>query len=347
MSSITINMNDAASMLNGLKALLPTLEKMVSATEPSLAAVTEKKRVGKPLTEEHKAKMKAGREAKKAEKAALATATATAPATAVAVVTEAEKPKRAGKPLTEEHKAKMMAGREAKQAEKAALATAVAAVTEAPSTATAVAEAEKPKRAGKPLTEEHKAKLKAGREAAKAKKEAEKAALATATATAVAAVTEAPSTATAVTEAEKPKRVGKPLTEEHKAKLKAGREAAKAKKEAEKTSLPVISEGEVSDSGSTGSKRGRPKGSKNKPKTEEEKAASKAKKLSKLELAASIPLPSSPVASPDDVISIKGRLFVVDSNNNAYTCIGTKERGEYVGRYDKNSQVIDDSLDAN
>ena len=165
-------------------------------------------------------------------------------------------------------------------------------------------------------------------------------------------------TATApVTEAEKPKRVGKPLTEEHKAKLKAGREAAKAKKEAEKAALttaptvvteaPKESEGELSDSGSAGSKRGRPKGSKNKPKTEEEKAASKAKKLSKLELAASIPLPSSPVASPENVISIKGRLFVVDSNNNAYTCIGTKERGEYVGRYDKNSQVIDDSLDAN
>jgi hypothetical protein len=169
----------------------------------------------------------------------------------------------------------------------------------------------------------------------------------------------------AVTEAEKPKRVGKPLTEEHKAKLKAGREAAKAKKEAEKAALapstalatvpaptvvteaPKESEGELSDSGSAGSKRGRPKGSKNKPKTEEEKAASKAKKLSKLELAASIPLPSSPVASPENVISIKGRLFVVDSNNNAYTCIGTKERGEYVGRYDKNSQIIDDSLDAN
>ena len=243
-------MNDAASMLNGLKALLPTLEKMVSATEPSLAAVTEKKRVGKPLTEEHKAKMKAGREAKKAEKAALALT----PSTVVAAV------------------------------------TATAPVTEA----------EKPKRVGKPLTEEHKAKLKAGREAAKAKKEAEKAAL-TATVPAPTVVTEA----------------------------------------------PKESEGELSDSGSAGSKRGRPKGSKNKPKTEEEKAASKAKKLSKLELAASIPLPSSPVASPENVISIKGRLFVVDSNNNAYTCIGTKERGEYVGRYDKNSQIIDDSLDAN
>jgi len=305
MSSITINMNDAASMLNGLKALLPTLEKMVSATQPSLAAVTEKKRVGKPLTEEHKAKMKAGREAKKAEKAALALtpSTALAALTAVAPVTEAEKPKRV---LTEEHLAKMKAGREAKKAEKAALATAPSTVveavtTEAPSTATAVAtEAEKPKRVGKPLTEEHKAKLKAGREAAKAKKEAEKAAL-TATVPAPTVVTEA----------------------------------------------PKESEGELSDSGSAGSKRGRPKGSKNKPKTEEEKAASKAKKLSKLELAASIPLPSSPVASPENVISIKGRLFVVDSNNNAYTCIGTKERGEYVGRYDKNSQIIDDSLDAN
>jgi len=290
-------MNDAASMLNGLKALLPTLEKMVSATQPSLAAVTEKKRVGKPLTEEHKAKMKAGREAKKAEKAALALTPSTAALTAVAPATEAEKPKRV---LTEEHKAKMKAGREAKKAEKAALATAPSTVVAAVTATAPATEAEKPKRVGKPLTEEHKAKLKAGREAAKAKKEAEKAAL-TATVPAPTVVTEA----------------------------------------------PKESEGELSDSGSAGSKRGRPKGSKNKPKTEEEKAASKAKKLSKLELAASIPLPSSPVASPENVISIKGRLFVVDSNNNAYTCIGTKERGEYVGRYDKNSQIIDDSLDAN
>jgi len=287
-------MNDAASMLNGLKALLPTLEKMVSATEPSLAAVTEKKRVGKPLTEEHKAKMKAGREAKKAEKAALALTPSTAALTAVAPATEAEKPKRV---LTEEHKAKMKAGREAKKAEKAALATATAPSTAAVTATAPVTEAEKPKRV---LTEEHKAKMKAGREAKKAEKEAEKVAL-TATVPAPTVVTEA----------------------------------------------PKESEGELSDSGSAGSKRGRPKGSKNKPKTEEEKAASKAKKLSKLELAASIPLPSSPVASPENVISIKGRLFVVDSNNNAYTCIGTKERGEYVGRYDKNSQIIDDSLDAN
>ena len=68
-----------------------------------------------------------------------------------------------------------------------------------------------------PMSEEHKAKLKAGREAALAKKAAEKAA------GAPAAEPPAPE------KAPRP-----PMSEEHKAKLKAGREAALAKKAAEK-----------------------------------------------------------------------------------------------------------------
>jgi hypothetical protein len=78
----------------------------------------------------------------------------------------------------------------------------------------------KPKRV---MTEEQKAKMKAGREAAKAKREAEKIA-----GTEKPAVSESE---TASTTSSKTKRV---ITEEQKAKMKAGREAAKAKREADK-----------------------------------------------------------------------------------------------------------------
>jgi hypothetical protein len=91
---------------------------------------------------------------------------------------------------------------------------------------------QKPKRV---LSDEQKAKMKAGREAAKARKDAEKAA--------AAPVVEekAPVEGTpdnSDTE-QKPKRV---LTDEQKAKMKAGREAAKARKEAEKAAAPVEEE---------------------------------------------------------------------------------------------------------
>ena len=76
----------------------------------------------------------------------------------------------------------------------------------------------KPKRV---LTEEQKAKMKAGREAAKAKREAEK----------VKPTSDSESTDTASTTSSKTKRT---LTDEQKAKMKAGREAAKAKREADK-----------------------------------------------------------------------------------------------------------------
>lgn len=74
------------------------------------------------------------------------------------------------------------------------------------------------KAARPPMTDEHKAKLKAGREAALAKKAA-----------AASEPPKAPSPAAPVEVKQRP-----PMTEEHKAKLKAGREAALAKKAAEK-----------------------------------------------------------------------------------------------------------------
>jgi hypothetical protein len=103
-------------------------------SEPESESKTKPKRV---LTEEHKAKMQAGRIAKKAEKAENAEN-----------AEKAEKPKRV---LTEEHKAKMQAGRIAKKAEKAEKA-----------------ESEKPEKPKRVLTEEHKAKMQAGRIAKKA-----------------------------------------------------------------------------------------------------------------------------------------------------------------------------------
>ena len=79
---------------------------------------------------------------------------------------------------------------------------------------------EKPKRV---LTEEHKAKMQAGRLAAKAAKEGGK--------------EDAKEVAADADKAEKPKRV---LTEEHKAKMQAGRLAAKAAKEGDKPKALLI-----------------------------------------------------------------------------------------------------------
>ena len=83
----------------------------------------------------------------------------------------------------------------------------------------------KPKRV---LTEEQKAKMKAGREAAKIKREADKAAgiITPKKSTSDSEASDAMSTTSSKT-----KRV---LTEEQKAKMKAGREAAKIKREADK-----------------------------------------------------------------------------------------------------------------
>jgi len=86
----------------------------------------------------------------------------------------------------------------------------------------------KPKRV---MTEEQKAKMKAGREAAKAKREADKAAGIEPPPKAKKAASDAESTDASSTTSSKAKRT---LTEEQKEKMKAGRKAAKAKREADK-----------------------------------------------------------------------------------------------------------------
>jgi hypothetical protein len=130
-----------------------------------LLADAKPKRV---LTEEHKAKMQAGRVAKKAAKAAesVESVESAKPVKAkkAAKVTEAEVAEKPKRVLTEEHKAKMQAGRAAKKAAKAAEAA------EPVSEPVAATLSEKPKRV---LTEEHKAKMQAGRKAKKEAKAAE------------------------------------------------------------------------------------------------------------------------------------------------------------------------------
>ncbi len=222
----------------------------------AVASGTVNEKPKKVLSPEHLAKLKAGREAAAAKKAA---EKATAPAEPVeaaevaAPVADAKEPK-AKKVLSPEHLAKLKAGREAaaakKAAEKAAAAPAPAEPVEAAEVAVAapVADAKEPK-AKKVLSPEHLAKLKAGREAAKAKKEAEKAA-------AVAAPAPAPAPVKVVLNPEEEDDVAEPvavaapvaeakakkvLSPEHLAKLKAGREAAKAKKEAAKAELVAVS----------------------------------------------------------------------------------------------------------
>ena len=84
---------------------------------------------------------------------------------------------------------------------------------------------QKPKRV---MTEEQKAKMKAGREAAKAKREEAKAN------GGAGAEPEPPAPKSDSDTSTATKRKGKPLTDEQKAKMKAGRDAAKAKRDADK-----------------------------------------------------------------------------------------------------------------
>ena len=84
---------------------------------------------------------------------------------------------------------------------------------------------QKPKRV---MTEEQKAKMKAGREAAKAKREEAKAN------GGAGAEPEPPAPKSDSDTSTASKRKGKPLTDEQKAKMKAGRDAAKAKRDADK-----------------------------------------------------------------------------------------------------------------
>jgi hypothetical protein len=215
----------------------------------AVASGTVDEKPKKVLSPEHLAKLKAGREAaaakKAAEKAAAAPAEVPAPEAAAAPVA-AEKPK---KVLSPEHLAKLKAGREAAKAKKEAEKAAAAPAEPVEAAEVAVAAPVAAEKAKKVLSPEHLAKLKAGREAAKAKKEAEKAAAAEVpaaapvpapaeVAAAPAEVAAEPAEVAVAAPAEKAKKV---LSPEHLAKLKAGREAAKAKKEAAKAELVAVS----------------------------------------------------------------------------------------------------------
>lgn len=128
--------------------------------------------------------------------------------------------------------------------------------------------------------------------------------------------TEAP--AAAATPSDKPKRV---LTDEQKAKMKAGREAAKARKAAESGSASAseapaaaaaeaaASDGEASTSSK---KRGRPKGSKNK---------------------------ASAVAEEYTPLTLGGKKYLL-SGDRAYDRTEEGTAGAYAGVYDKKTKSI-------
>jgi hypothetical protein len=134
--------------------------------------------------------------------------------------------------------------------------------------------------------------------------------------------TEAPA---AAAPSDKPKRV---LTDEQKAKMKAGREAAKARKAAEagSSSEAPAADAHVSDGeGSTGSKkRGRPKGSKNKAPAAEATAA------------ASVPAPTAEEYTP---LKLGGKQYLL-SGNRAYHRTESGEAGAYAGVYDAKTKSI-------
>ena len=152
--------------------------------------------------------------------------------------------------------------------------------------------------------------------------------------------------------AAKPKRVGKPLTEEHKAKLAAGRAAAKAKKEAAKAAEPAAepepaaapAKEDGNESTSSSQKKRGPKAKKDM--TPEELAAHnkkvaerKAAKAAKVP-AASVPLPASSdeADKPDPSVFaesvIKGTKYLRNFRGDLLT-----EGYEWVGRY--NGKTID------
>ena len=136
--------------------------------------------------------------------------------------------------------------------------------------------------------------------------------------------TEAPAAAAAAAPSDKPKRV---LTDEQKAKMKAGREAAKARKAAEAGSASeapaAVSEAPASDGeASTSSKKGpgRPKGSKNKA-----PAAAAA--------ATATTTVATPVAEEYKPLKVGGKQYLL-SGDRAYQRTETGEAGAYVGVYD-------------
>ena len=155
--------------------------------------------------------------------------------------------------------------------------------------------------------------------------------------------------------AAKPKRVGKPLTEEHKAKLAAGRAAAKAKKEAAKAAEPAAepepaaapAKEDGNESTSSSQKKRGPKAKKDmtpeelaahKLRVAENAAKRKAKKA--LETVAAVPLPASSdeADKPDPSVFaesvIKGTKYLRNFRGDLLT-----EGYEWVGRY--NGKTID------
>jgi hypothetical protein len=129
--------------------------------------------------------------------------------------------------------------------------------------------------------------------------------------------TEAPAAAAAAP-SDKPKRV---LTDEQKAKMKAGREAAKARKAAEAGSSSeapaAVSDAPASDgeASTSSKKRGRPKGSKNKAPAE------------------SVAVAVAVIAEEYKPLTLGGKKYLL-SGDRAYQRTGTGEAGTYVGVYD-------------
>jgi hypothetical protein len=134
--------------------------------------------------------------------------------------------------------------------------------------------------------------------------------------------TEAPA---AAAPSEKPKRV---LTDEQKAKMKAGREAAKAKKAAEAASgsasaseAPAAAEAATSDgeASTSSKKRGRPKGSKNKVPAESVAVAV--------------------IAEEYKPLTLGGKKYLL-SGDRAYERTDEGTAGTYAGVYDKKTKSI-------
>ena len=137
--------------------------------------------------------------------------------------------------------------------------------------------------------------------------------------------TEAPAAAAAPSD--KPKRV---LTDEQKAKMKAGREAAKAKKAAEAASgsasasaseAPAAAEAAASDgeASTSSKKRGRPKGSKNKAPAESVAVAV--------------------IAEEYKPLTLGGKKYLL-SGDRAYERTDEGTAGTYAGVYDKKTKSI-------
>jgi hypothetical protein len=209
-----------------------------------------------------------------------------------------------------------------------------------------------PVKVRKPQSEETKAAAAAKRAATKARKAAE----AAGTAVPVVADDDATDTdapvvpvASVVPAAEKPKKV---ISEEQKAKMKAGREAAKARKAAAESAavpaavpvaVPAMPESDGNASVSSSQKRRGPK--KLSEMTPEELAAHK-KKIAqrKTQKAAAVPLPVSPPPAPAEGEAVT--IFAPFVHNG--TTYLRNKRGdllsqeyEWVGRYDLATKTID------